>query len=208
MSAIWVRRFVDALIVLGVLALLAQFYAIGSSLAEGKFHMLSLPAESDTFTVLPFGDWDGQWDMRRGDIRVNDHIEFRTLQEGAKTLSTLVFIAVLYLLRRTLSAVSRREVFVDRNVSDLRLIGWLLIAGTIVTAVVQVILQYAVLDGIPVNADRAAVSAIGSYVPGVANVKLDFPFSLRGLFMAAIAFAFAGALQSGKAYREDSESVV
>lgn len=207
MSAVWARRLVNLLIGIVVLAVIGHSVEIYDSIAEGKFDMLSLPAKSDTYTVTPFGDWDGYWDARRGDIRVVDHTGFRVLQEGTEYLAMLIVLTCLWLLRGTLISVSKGDVFVERNIIALRRIGWLLLIGGIISIAVGMILQWALLDGIPANEDRVALSSIGSYVPGVANVKLDFRLPVV-LVYAAIAFAFSGALRTGMAYREDSESVV
>ncbi|MFJ2236700.1 hypothetical protein [Streptomyces sp. NPDC087859] len=121
----------------------------------------------------------------------------RLLDELGTTASSLLLISSLFLLHRLLQGAGRDGVHTTLTASRLRLLGWWLLAGSLVVALVQANTQAAVLAELSKDADYS----VGSWLQ-----MWDFPYLavLTGLGL----LTFARITRAGTAMREDLEGVV
>ena len=208
MSAIWVRRFVDLLLAIVVLAAIGALWQAGSSIAEGKFHMVSYPAKSENITMYTLGQSETYWQVQEGTVRIDNHTWLRVMQLGKRLVELALIFAVFWQLRGMLERFGRGNVFADANIFALRRIGLLLLLGCLLSVAMAVFTQAIILDTIPADPLREIRSSFSTSTRGIETIRMQYTLPILPLLMAMIAFITAGAFKSGQQYREDSESVV
>ncbi|MBH5322833.1 DUF2975 domain-containing protein [Aurantiacibacter sediminis] len=211
MSAIWTKRFVNFLLVIVALAAVGALVQAWSAYSEGKFHMVSYPAESDRYQVYPIGNWDAFWQAKEGSVRVDDHAWLRAARLAGELIAIGLLAAIFWQLRGFLGRVAGGDVFSDANILALRRIGKLLVSGSVLGISIAVMTQFAILEALPetLDGDRIILPSISfGSDPEMPNIRMQYTPPILPMLMAMIAFITAGAFKSGQQYREDSESVV
>ncbi|WP_284125156.1 DUF2975 domain-containing protein [Parerythrobacter aestuarii] len=209
MTAVWTRRLVDALIVLVALAALGGIIKAGASIGEGKFHMVSYAASSENIRMEHL-DKEGTafWQLQEGTIRVDNYTWLRLLRVALQFTFVGLFAAALWNLRGFLSRIAEGHVFTDENIAALTRIGQILLVGVALSVVGTIFIQHVIINAIPPVDGRVIHSSISWRVQGVENIWLEYSPPIEALVLSLLAFSAAGAFRAGKAYREDSESVV
>ncbi|MXO90039.1 DUF2975 domain-containing protein [Pontixanthobacter aquaemixtae] len=208
MTAIWTKRFVNTLLVLVAIAALAAVIQAAGSIADGKFHMVSYPASSENIRMEPLGGESAWWQMQAGTVRVDDHSWLRAARLVGRLAGLALLAGMFWQLRGLLVRIAEGDVFSDANVAALKRVGKLLIATSVLSISITFMTQYAILEAIPDMAERAIHPSISWNVKGVENIWMEYTPPIIPVLLAMISFITAGAFQSGKNYREDSESVV
>ena len=212
-TAIWVRRFVSVLIGLVALAALGGLVQAAGAIAEGKFHMVSYPAQSENIVMHSLnaaGDNAAFWQLQEGSVRVDNHTWLAIARLVGKLTGLGLVAAILWQLRGLLSRIGTGDVFNDANVAALRRIGRLLVAGSVLSISITVMTQFAILDALPDTLDggRAVLPSLAWRVPDAENIWLEYDPPVIPMLLAMISFISAAAFRAGQAYRADSESVV
>lgn len=207
MSTHWTRRLVDILIGLVAIAVLGKLIQTGFALAEGA-HTVSYEASSTFYEPRLLSGTQATWNMNSGLIVVTDLVGLRLFRILVQFTLLGLFVAALWKLRGLLSRLSLGEVFVDQNIQALRRIGQFLLISCALGVFSTVVIQFVILDAIPELEGRVIHPSISWDVEGVENIWLEYSPPIMTLILALLAFSTAGAFQSGKAYREDSESVI
>ncbi|MEW2275435.1 DUF2975 domain-containing protein, partial [Streptomyces griseofuscus] len=111
--------------------------------------------------------------------------------------SSLLLLGGLYLLHRFLRGAAREGVYTARTASRLRLVGWWLLAGSLVVEFAQANARAALLAALAKNVDFSAGSVLGMW---------HFPYlaALTGLGV----LTFARITRQGVSMREDLEGLV
>lgn len=208
MTAIWTKRFVNALLLLVAVAALAAMIQAAGSIADGKFHMVSYPASSENIRMEPLGGESAWWQMQAGTVRVDDHTWLRAARLVGRLFALALLAGIFWQLRGLLVRIAEGDVFSDANVAGLRMIGKLLIGASVLSISITFMTQYAILEAIPDMDDRLIHPSISWSVKGVENIWMEYTPPIIPMLLAMISFITASAFQSGKSWREDSESVV
>lgn len=211
MSTKWTRRFVDLLIGIFVVAALAALLQAWGAWSEGKFHMVSYPAQSENIQAIvldPSPAPEAFWQLQEGTIRVDNHSWLRAARLIGRLVGLGLFGAVFWQLRGVLTRVGQGDVFSEENIVALRKMGKLLVATSILSISITFMTQYAILEAIPPLDGRMIHPSISWNVQGVENIWLEYTPPIIPMLLAMIAFITAGAFRSGQNYREDSESVI
>lgn len=213
MTAIWTKRFVNALLVLVALAALGGALQAAGAIAEGKFHMVSYPASSENIIMHSLDSTQGNtawWQLKEGTVRVDDHTWLRAARLAGRFIALGLLAAILWQLRGLLVRIAEGDVFNDANVSALRTIGKLLVIGSVLSISITVMTQYAILEALPETLDgnRVVHPSLSWNVKGVENIWMEYTPPIIPMLLALVSFIAASAFQSGKTWREDSESVV
>jgi len=213
MMAVWTKRFVNALLVLVALAALGSAIQAIGSIADGKFHMVSYPASSTNIVMHSLDSSQGNsawWQLQEGTVRVDDHTWLRASRLIGRFIGLGVLAAIFWQLRVVLIKIGEGDVFNDRNVAALRMIGKLLVVSSVLSISITFMTQYAILSALPdvLDGNRVVHPSLSWNVKGVENIWMEYSPPIVPMLLALTAFITAGAFQSGKNYREDSESVV
>ena len=213
MTAVWTKRFVNLLLFLIALAALGGILKAASAISADKFHMVSYPASSSTIIMHSLDATQGNsawWQLQEGSVRVDNHTWLAATRLIGQFIGLGLLAAIFWQLRGTLIRIGEGDVFDDANVSALRMIGKLLVAASVLSVSITFMTQYAILEALPevLDKDRVVHPSLSWNVKGVENIWMEYTPPIIPMLMALIAFITAGAFQSGKAYREDSESVV
>ncbi|MDH6629192.1 hypothetical protein M2271_007028 [Streptomyces sp. LBL] len=123
--------------------------------------------------------------------------QLRFLNELGELPSTLLLISGLFLLHRLLQGAARGGVYTVRTASRLRLLGWWLLAGSLVAAIVEANAEAALLAALAKTADFTAGTWLNLWTPPYLAV-------LTGLGL----LTFARITRAGTSMREDLEGVV
>lgn len=124
-------------------------------------------------------------------------------------LAVLAFaIASLLALRGLVRRFAEGAFLLEENVVALRRIGRLLLASVALSILGALAVQPLLIASVTVPAGVALHPSLSWNVPGAENIWLDFEVPLGTLALSALAFLFASALQSGIAYRADSEGIL
>lgn len=121
----------------------------------------------------------------------------RLLNESGTAATSLLLISSLFLLHRLLQGAGREGIHTTLTAARLRLLGWWLLAGSLVVELVEANTQAAVLAELAKDTDFSAGSWLEMW---------DFPYLavLTGLGL----LTFARITRVGTAMREDLEGVV
>lgn len=106
---------------------------------------------------------------------------------AAVTLSAFYFFR---LLARLIDSVGQNDPFTAENADRLRRMGWVALAFQLASFPIAALVVY-----------------LGDLVP-LANLEVDFDFSLTGLLLAVVLFVLARVFRLGAAMREDLEGTV
>jgi len=123
------------------------------------------------------------------------HLRF--LNELGELPSTLLLISGLFLLHRLLRGAARGGVYTVRTASRLRLLGWWLLAGSLVAGIIEANAEAALLAALAKSEDFTAGTWLGMWTPPYLAV-------LTGLGL----LTFARITRAGTSMREDLEGVV
>lgn len=123
------------------------------------------------------------------------HLRF--LNELGELPSALLLISSLFLLHRLLQGAARDGVYTVRTASRLRLLGWWLLAGSLVTEIIESNAEAALLAALAKSADFTAGTWLSMWTPPYLAV-------LTGLGL----LTFARITRAGTSMREDLEGVV
>ncbi|KPI06672.1 hypothetical protein OK074_4111 [Actinobacteria bacterium OK074] len=121
----------------------------------------------------------------------------RFLDELGSLPSTLLLASSLFLLHRLLRGAARDGIHTARTASRLRLLGWWLLAGSLVVAVTEGNARAALLAELAKDADVSAWTWLNMWTPPYLAV-----LTALGLL------TFARITQAGAVMREDLEGVV
>lgn len=213
MTAIWTKRFVNALLVLVAIAALGGVLQAAGSIADGRFHMVSYPASSENIIMHSLeaaGENKAFWQLKEGTIRVDDHTWLRGSRLVGRFIGLALLAGIFWQLRGLLVRIAEGDVFNDGNVAALRTIGKLLVIASVLSISITVMTQYAILEALPevLDGNRVIHPSISWNVKGVENIWMEYTPPIIPMLLAMISFITASAFQSGKNWREDSESVV
>ena len=213
MTAVWTKRFVNVLLVLVALAALGSAVQAAGSIADGKFHMVSYPASSTNIIMHSLDSTQGNiawWQLQEGTLRVDDHTWLRTARLIGRFVGLGLLAGIFWQLRGLLVRIGEGDVFNDNNVAALRMIGKLLVISSVLSISITFMTQYAILEALPdvLDGNRVVHPSISWNVKNVENIWMEYTPPIVPMLLALTAFITAGAFQSGKNYREDSESVV
>ncbi|MFB8039655.1 DUF2975 domain-containing protein [Streptomyces sp. NPDC056004] len=111
--------------------------------------------------------------------------------------SLLLVLGILFLLNRLIQGASREGVFTARTAKQLRVVGWWLLLGCLVAAVVEAGAHAALLATLAKDYTFTADSWLGTWQP---------PYAL--VFTALGILTFARIMRAGVAMREDLEGTV
>ena len=109
----------------------------------------------------------------------------------------LLLIVVLFLLNRLLQGAARDGIYTLQTASRLRLLGWLLLLGSLAAEVVQANAKAALIATLAESKDLSAGSWLGMWTP---------PY--LALLTALGLLTFARITRAGTAMREDLQGVV
>ena len=175
--------------------------------------MVSYPAKSENIIMHSIDAADGNdawWQLQEGTVRVDNHSWLRATQYAGRFVALGLVGAIFWQLRGLLSRIGQSDVFNDANVKALRKIGTYLVIGSVISILLTVVTQYAIMEAMPavIDSNREIHPSLSWSTPGKENIWMDYTPPLVPLLLAMIAFITAGAFKSGQQFREDSESVV
>lgn len=213
MTAVWTKRFVNVLLVLVALAALGALLKAGASITDGKFHMVSYPASSENIIVHSLDAAQGNsvwWQLKEGSVRVDNHTWLRVARLIGQLIGLGLLAAIFWQLRGLLIRIGGGDVFNDTNIAALRRIGQFLLIASVLSISITFMTQYAIMEALPdtLDGNRLIHPSISWKVDGYENIWMEYTPPIVPMLLALTAFITASAFQSGKNYREDSESVV
>lgn len=207
MSITFVRRIIEVFIGLFVIAgIIAIIRAIAAA-ASGAFGSVSLPITTDTPTVTQLAS-DGLYRWTHGMITVTGQPVAHLLEIATRLAGLALLVIAMLALRKLLLALATGDLFTDANIALLRKIGIALLAVCALSVVKAVVLQTVVLNGAQMPEGFVLHPSISWNVDDVTNIWLDYSVPIWTFILGALALLTGEAFKSGKAYREDSESVV
>lgn len=207
MNAIWVRRFLDVLIVLFGLVIVASLVQVGGSIAGDTYSTVGWTASGPEVAAASFGS-GADFSLKTGTISVEDMPFTSTLYWVARLAVLGLMVAAFLQLRGILGRIAQSRVFDSDNVMALRRIGWFLLVASLLSIAATIAVQTAILYSLPPLDGVVVHPSISWDVKGVENIWLEYDPPIPHLLLAFIAFLSASAFRSGMEYREDSESVV
>lgn len=207
MSIKFTRRLIEVFIGLFVIGGIIKLVRALAAATSGDFGTVSWPISSDSpaSTDLVSG---GAFSWTHGNLAVTD-MPFARLFELATELAALGLLIVSMLaLRRLLLSLASGDVFTDDNIAALRRIGFSLIGICALSISVVLLLQPAILSNTVMPDGFLLHPSISWNEKGVTNIWLEYEVPVFTFLLGALAILTGEAFKSGKAYREDSESVV
>ena len=207
MNAIWVRRFVDALVLLFALVIVASLIQLFGSIAGNTFGSVSWEATGLPGPEIALGDF-ASFAKKTGNLTVEGLYLTNAFYWTARLAVLGLMLASFVKLRGILGRIATGEVFCEANVGALRTIGWYLLIGSIVSVVATIVIQAAMLNALPPVEGIEVHPSISWDAKGAENIWLEYDPPIVHLLMAFIAFLCASAFQLGMNFRKDSESVV
>lgn len=153
-----------------------------------------VPVEVDAHGLQPPQGVDvGTW--LYGEVRIDDPTFAEAVLGAIVAIGQLpVAVAALWLLRRLLAATRRGDPFQAASVRRLRLLGGVLVVGSLVVALVDWIARAELWERLPPSGGEV----------GVAGFALPLEIVLAGLLAYVLAEVFA----RGVALREDVEATI
>lgn len=207
MNAIWVRRFVDALVVLFGLVILGSVVQLVGSIASDDFGSVSWEASGLAGPETALGD-SASFSRRTGNLTVEGLYLTNAFYWVARFAVLGLMLAAFVQLRGILGRIATSEVFSEANVAALRRIGWYLLIGGLGSVAATIVIQTAILGALPRVEGIEVHPSISWDAKGAENIWLEYSPPIVHLLMAFIAFLSSSAFRLGMNFREDSESVV
>ncbi len=208
MSAIFIRRIVDAFILVFSVGIGIRIFGVVSSLNSGGAGNLHWPVQSAAAdNAVPFGD-AASIASSSAELIVTGQFGALLFDSAASLAMLILFLFVLFTLRKVLIQFAKGETFTQDNVTGIRNMGLALVGVCAVSLVHAVVIQFIILGAVDVPVGSVLHASLSWDAPGMDNVWLDYEVPLFTFVLGCIALLFSEAFRSGLAYREDSESVV
>ncbi|EDL50010.1 DUF2975 domain-containing protein [Erythrobacter sp. SD-21] len=207
MNAIWVRRFVDALVALFALVILGSLIQLVGSIMGDSFGTVTWEASGVPGPEIALGDAAG-FSAKTGDLTIEGLPLVNAIYWLARLTVLGLMLAVFVKLRGILGRIVTSDIFSEATIDPLRQIGWFLLIASLVSIGATIIVQAGMLNALPPVEGIEVHPSISWEAKGVNNIWLEYEPPILSFLMAFIAFLSSSAFRSGKNFREDSESVV
>jgi len=208
MSVKFIRRIVDVFIIIFSLGVGFRIFRAVSSLNSNEAGSLRWPVQSAAaYKEVPFGE-GASIASSSAELVVPDQFFGLLLDSAASLVTLMLFLLVLFTLRKVLMQFSAGETFTEDNVIGIPNIGLALLGVCAVSVVHAAVIQFIILGAVDVPLGSVLHASLSWDVAGMDNVWLDYEVPLFTFVLGCIALLFSEAFRAGTAYREDSESVV
>lgn len=200
--------------VMDVVLKVAQIVLIIAVSVLFVFDVLSyvLPAVFPNFDMNKFAD-TGSVDLVFGSLKLSfqpESVSWYQLQVFITSMfaSVLVTAALLYttilFLRKILAEVKIRTPFSNTSISSLKVLGWLIIAGSVIYGLPENVSQIATAHLF--NVESILVSAFGDVAP-IVSVDL-FSFNVSILIAGLLVLLLGGIFEYGKKLQDEIDETV
>lgn len=207
MSNVFARRLIEVFIILLVMGGALKFFRGVLAASEGSFGTIAWPISSDSPIVNDLAS-HGMFDWSHGTLFVTGMPFARLFELGLEFAALALMIVAMLALRQLLTALSKGEIFTDANIVAFKRIGLPLFGVAAISVVGTLILQPLILSQAVMPEGYLLHPSISWNAKDVNNVWLEYDVPIFTFLLGALAMLTGEAFKSGKAYREDSESVV
>lgn len=207
MSITFVRRIIEVFAGFFVLAGVIAIIRAISAAFSGEFGTLSWAITTDTPLVTQLAS-GGAYQWTHGLLTVTGHPVLQGLEIGSRLAALALLVIAMLALRKLLLALASGDLFTDENIAMLRRIGQALLAVCAISVVKAIVIQAAILDSVQMPEGFLLHASISWNAQNVTNIWLDYTVPISTFVLGALALLTGEAFKSGKAYRDDSESVV